>query len=427
MIEMIGVFSVVVLFLLLILGVPVFISLGLSAVVGFLFVQDPSQLLASFGEIVWQATQTYQLVAIPLFIFAGILMEKTGAAQDLLAVTKAWVGGMPNSMGVATVVACGIFAAISGSSIATAATIGVVAIPLLLKEGYSPSQAGGVVAGGGTLGIIIPPSIPLILYGIITETSIGKLFIAGVVPGIILLLLFAIYVSFSRPRILTHEPISWAEKKRLTVRGFGVLLMPIIIIGAIYLGYFTPTEVAGLSVLYVVILGAIERTLSFSSFIKAAQTTTRTTAMLLMLIIFAQYFAHFLTFEQLPAAIASWVTTHSTNLFVTITLMNIAYLILGTFLETAAMLLISVPIFFPIAESLGLDPVLFGIYVCISMEISQIHPPIGINLLTVHGISRISLWNLAKGVMPFLIIEFIMLYVIIFVPAVSLWLPGKMT
>ncbi len=424
--EMVGVVSITLLFVFLLVGIPVFVSLAWAAIVGFLLIQDPMQVLGNLSQIIWQSSLIFELVAIPLFIFAGILMEKTGAGEDLLEVTKAWVGGAPNSLGVATILACGIFAAISGSSIATAATIGVVAIPLLLQENYSPAQAGGFVAGGGTLGIIIPPSIPLILYGVITETSIGKLFMAGVFPGLILLFLFAVCVALSKPRIMNTQRVSWERKKQVTRRGIGVLLLPVVIIAAIYTGFFTPTEVAALSVVYVIVLGILQRKLTIASFFKASSTATNSTAMLFMLIVFGQYFAHLLTFEQLPQSIAAWVTSYSAGLFVTITLMNIAYLILGAFLETAAMLLISVPIFFPISEALHIHPIVFGIYVCISMEISQIHPPIGINLLTVHGLSKISLWNLAKGTFPFLLIEIGMLYAVIFIPQLALWLPNHM-
>ncbi|MGE5099972.1 MAG: TRAP transporter large permease subunit, partial [Deltaproteobacteria bacterium] len=262
MVDVVGIASITILFVLLLLGIPVFVSMAGAALAGFLLTEDPAQTLASLSQIVWQSSLIFELVAIPLFIFAGLLMEKTGAGDALLQVTKAWVGGVPNSLGVATIFACGIFAAISGSSIATAATIGVVSIPLLLGENYSRSQAGGLVAGGGTLGIIIPPSIPLILYGVITETSVGKLFMAGVVPGLILLVLFAIYVSSSTPRIVSTQRVAWDERKRVTRRGIGVLLLPIVIIGAIYTGLFTPTEVAALSVVYVVVLGLLQRKLS---------------------------------------------------------------------------------------------------------------------------------------------------------------------
>jgi C4-dicarboxylate transporter DctM subunit len=382
--------------------------------------------MSTFGDIVWQSSSIFELVAIPLFIFTGVLVEKIDAGKDLFSCTKAWVGNLPNSLGVATILACGVFAAISGSSIACAATVGIVAIPLLLDERYSKSQAGGFCAGGGTLGIIIPPSIPFILYGVITETSIGKLFMAGVVPGILMLSFFAVYVMLSRPRIVVKHDMTAGERWDATRRGIGILLLPPIIIAAIYTGLFTPTEVGALSVVYVLALGLVQRRLTPTKFVRAAGAATRTTCMLLMLVVFGQYFAHFLTFEQVPQTIAGWITTFGAGDLATVTLMIVVYVVLGMFLESAAMLLITIPVFFPIAQHVGMDPITFGVFACIAMEIAQISPPVGINLYTIHGVSRIPLWELSKGAAPFLLIQIGMLYVIYLVPMLSLWLPRHM-
>ena len=421
-----GLVSIVALFALMLLSVPVFVAMGLSALLGFMLVQEPAQVIEHLGQILWQSASIFELVAIPLFILAGILMEKLDAGRDLFNVTKAWVGSVPNSLGVATILACGIFAAVSGSSVACAATVGIVAIPLLLEERYSKAQAGGFVAGGGTLGIIIPPSIPFILYGVITETSIGKLFMAGIVPGIVMMSLFVAWVMLSRPRVRVVHRVPLAERLAITRRGLGVLLLPIVIVVAIYTGVFTPTEVAALAVMYVLVLGFVQRRLTWSRFVKAGATATRTTGMLFMLIVFGQYFAHFLTFEQLPQHIAEWIISVSAGSLMTVTMMIVAYILLGVFLESAAMLLISVPIFFPVAKFMGMDPLVFGVFACVSMEIAQIHPPIGINLFTIHGISKIPLWDLSKGAFPFLVIQIGMLYLVYFFPALALWVPQHM-
>lgn len=423
---MIGLFSILMLFSLMLLSVPVFVSMGIAATAGFLLIDHPIQVLWNFAEVTWQSSSLFELVAIPLFVFTGILMGRIDAGRDLFNVTKAWVGRVPNSLGVASIVACGIFAAITGSSIATAATVGIVAIPLLLQEKYSQSQAGGFVAGGGTLGIIFPPSIPLILYGVMTENSAGKLFMSSLFPGIIMMSLFAIYVMFSRPRILQAETITWPERWAITRKGIGGLLLPVIIVGAIYTGLFTPTEVAGLAVLYVIVLGLLLRRLTFKVFLDAAGAATKTTAMLFMLIVFGQYFAHFLTYLEVPQHIAHWITTFTGGSFITVTLMIIVYIILGVFLESAAMLLISVPIFYPISHIVGMHPLSFGVFCCVAMEIAQIHPPIGINLFTIHGISKIPLWELAKGTLPFLLLQIGMLYAIYFFPQLTLWIPLHM-
>jgi C4-dicarboxylate transporter DctM subunit len=422
-----GIISIFILFLLMIVGIPVFVSMGLSAFIGFLLVEEPLQVLKSFSQLNWQGSNTFELVAIPLFILTGTLMQKIDAGRDLFDVTKVWIGSIPNSLGVTTIIACGIFAAISGSSIATAATVGMVAIPLLLQEKYTSHQAGGFTAGGGTLGIIIPPSIPMILYGITTDTSIGKLFMAGIIPGIIMLLLFSLYIMlFSRPKIIVSRDISWKLRWETTRRGIGVLLLPILIIVAIYTGLFTPTEVGALSVIYIMILGFIQRRLTLRKITDAGFSASGTTTMIFMLVVFGKYFAHFLTYEQLPQNIANWVATFESNPLLTITLMTVVYLILGMFLESAAMLLVTIPIFFPISQLIGMDPIVFGVFSCIAMEIAQISPPIGINLFTIHGISKIPLLQLARGVVPFMLIQIIMLYAVYFFPELSLWIPQHM-
>jgi C4-dicarboxylate transporter, DctM subunit len=443
-----GYISIFLLFFLMILSVPVFVSMGISAFVASLLLEDPFLVFRSFVQTSWQGASIFELIALPLFILTGTIMQRTDAGRDLFDVTKAWIGSVPNSLGVATIAACGIFSAISGSSIATAATVGLVAIPLLLKEGYGERRAGGFVAGGGTLGIIIPPSIPMILYGVITETSIGQLFIAGVVPGILMMSLFILYVLLSRPRIkvghdnlvaqekaISRPPVmmfpqieqgfTTTDKMAVTRRSIGVVLLPIVIIAAIYTGVFTPTEVGALSVIYVITLGLVQKRLTWIKLRGAAVVATATTSMLIMLIVFGQYFAHFLTFEQVPQAIAESIVEVASGVWA-VTLMILAYVVLGMFLESAAMLLISIPIFLPVALQVGMDPIVFGVFACIAMEIAQISPPIGVNLFTIHGISKIKLGTLARGAAPFLLIQIFMLYLVYFFPEIVLWLPNSM-
>lgn len=420
-----GYISIFLLFFFMALSIPVFVSMGLAAFIAALLIEDPFHVFKNLINTSWQGASIFELVALPLFIFTGTIMQRTDAGRDLFDVTKAWAGSLPNSLGVATMIACGIFAAISGSSVATAATVGLVAIPLLLKEGYGEQRAGGFVAGGGTLGIIIPPSIPLILYGVITETSIGQLFIGGVIPGIIMLSLFTLYVYLSRPQVRVPHKISYQERLQITQRSIGVVMLPIVIIAAIYTGVFTPTEVGALSVIYVVLLGVFQKRLDYAKLKSAAVVATATTTMLMMLIVFGQYFAHFLTFEQVPQSIAKAIIESADGVWA-VTLMILAYIVLGMFLESAAMLLISIPIFFPVAQQLGMDPIAFGIFAAIAMEIAQISPPIGVNLFTIHGISKIDLWTLARGALPFLLIQIAMLYVVYFFPEIVTWLPNQM-
>ena len=420
-----GFVAIGLLLLLMVLGVPVFISMAVSALLAALIVETPIQALRNFAQIVWQGASIFELVALPLFILTGTIMQRSDAGTDLFAATKAWFGRIPNSLGVATISACTIFAAISGSSIATAATVGLVAIPLLLQEGYGERRSGGFVAGGGTLGIIIPPSIPLILYGVITETSIGQLFIAGVVPGLIMASIFALYALLSRPTVRVETVLSMRERIEATRRGIFVLLLPVVIVATIYLGIFTPTEVGALSTIYVLVLGLVQRRLDRAKILGAVISATQTTCMLFMLIVFGQYFAHFLTYEQVPQNIARAILELADGT-AAVTLMIIVYIILGMFLESAAMLLITVPIFFPVAMQLGMDPLVFGIFCCIAMEIAQISPPVGVNLFTIHGISRIKLGVLARGVLPFILVQIVMLYMVYFFPKLVTWLPSTM-
>jgi len=420
-----GYIAIFLLFALMVLSVPVFVSMGIAAFAAALLIESPFLAFKTFINTAWQGASIFELVALPLFILTGTIMQRTDAGRDLFNVTKAWAGSIPNALGVATILACGIFAAISGSSVATAATVGLVAIPLLLEEGYGEQRAGGFVAGGGTLGIIIPPSIPLILYGVITETSIGQLFIAGVVPGLIMMTCFTLYVLMSRPRVRVTHSIPLAERIDITRRSLGVVLLPVVIIAAIYTGVFTPTEVGALSVIYVMALGFAQRRLTVAKLKSAAIVATATTSMLFMLIVYGQYFAHFLTFEEVPQSIASAIIESASGIWA-VTLMILTYVVLGMFLESAAMLLISIPIFFPVAEKVGMDPLAFGIFAVIAMEIAQISPPIGVNLFTINGITRIDLWTLARGALPFLLVQIGMLYLVYLLPEIALWLPRTM-
>jgi C4-dicarboxylate transporter DctM subunit len=420
-----GYIAIFLLFALMVLSVPVFVSMGIAAFAAALLIESPFHAFKTFVNTAWQGASIFELVALPLFILTGTIMQRTDAGRDLFNVTKAWAGSIPNALGVATILACGIFAAISGSSVATAATVGLVAIPLLQEEGYGQRRAGGFVAGGGTLGIIIPPSIPLILYGVITETSIGQLFIAGVVPGLIMMSCFTVYVLLSRPRVRALHSTPIAQRIDVTWRSLGVVLLPVVIIAAIYTGVFTPTEVGALSVIYVTLLGFAQGRLTFEKLKSAAIVATATTSMLFMLIVYGQYFAHFLTFEQVPQSIATVIIESASGIWA-VTLMILTYVVLGMFLESAAMLLISIPIFFPVAEKVGMDPLAFGIFAVIAMEIAQISPPIGVNLFTINGITKIDLWTLASGALPFLLVQIGMLYLVFLLPEIVLWLPRTM-
>lgn len=413
--------------IMMVIGVPVFAAMGICAFAGLAIILGPEQALTSFGTFVWEEASIFQLAAIPLFILTGTLVEASGMGANLFAAVKAWAGRIPNSLLVAVIVASTIFSAISGSSVANAAMLSLVAIPLLRQAGYPSHMNGGAIAAGGTLGILLPPSIPLIIYGILTDTSIGQLFLAGVVPGFVMAILFALYVMIlARPRIQEDsrsEDIT--SKIRVTLQASGILLLPIFILVGIFSGIFTPTEVGAFSALYVLVLGIIQRRLTLRAVIRAARSATLTATMLLMLVVFGIVFTNYLSLEQVPQTLAAFVAGISPEPVIVFTAMVIAYLVMGMFLESGAMMILSIPIFFPVAMGIGLDPIVFGIIVIINMEMAQITPPIGINLYTVSGISKIPLMTLARGVLPYIVIQLIMVYVVYFFPELVLWLPGR--
>lgn len=413
--------------ILIIIGVPVFAAMGICAFTGLAIILGPEQALTSFGTFVWEETSIFQLAAIPLFILTGTLVQESGMGANLFAAVKAWAGRIPNSLLVAVILASTIFSAISGSSVANAAMLSLVAIPLLRQAGYPSHMSGGAIAGGGTLGILLPPSIPLIIYGILTDTSIGQLFLAGVVPGFVMAILFAFYVMIiARPRVEEGSGGGdIASKIRVTLQAMGILLLPIFILVGIFTGLFTPTEVGAFSALYILVLGIIQRRLTLHAVMRAGRSATLTSTMLIMLVVFGIVFTNYLSLEQVPQTLAAFVAGISPEPVVVFTAMVIAYLFMGMFLESGAMMILSIPIFFPVAMEIGLDPIVFGIIVIMNQEVAQITPPVGINLYTVSGISKIPLMVLSRGVLPYIVIQLIMIYVVYFFPELVLWLPER--
>lgn len=409
--------------ILLLIGVRVFVAIGLSAALGLAMLLGPDQAIRDVASFLWQSTAIYEFVAIPLFVFTGVLMQATGLGADLLEFCNALVGRIPNALAVAVVVTSALFASICGSSVANAATLSLVAVPLLQKEGYPDSMRGGVVAAGGTLGLLIPPSIPLIIYGVLTDTSIGQLFLAGIVPAAFMGAIFALYlIVIARPRIRRAIRAD-IDYRRITLRALPMLFLPVLVFGAIFSGYMTPSEVGSLAVLYVLALGFIRRSLPPSVLMQCARSAAATASMLIMLVATGLLFSQFMSLEQVPQQLAGFITGLSASHVIVMSAMLVAYLIMGTFLESAAMLIIATPIFFPIAVAIGLSPVQFGVIAALNQEVAQIHPPLGINLITVSGITKIPLQKLMLGVLPFIAIQLVMIYVVYFFPQLSLWLP----
>jgi len=412
----------VVLFALAFIGTPVAISLGISSVVA-LWMADFS--IYTIGQKMFTGVNSTTLMAIPGFVFAGLIMAKGGISKYLIDCIEAWIGHVKGGLSVVTVVTCMIFAAISGSSPATAAAIGTIMIPMMVEAGYEKRYSMGLVATAGTLGILIPPSIPLILYGSVSETSTGKLFSAGILPGILLggvLIVYAVIVAHIKNYGGTEKtPIK--DRWKPTIRAIWGLLFPVVILGSIYKGIVTPTEAAFLSVLYAFIVSAfIYRELDWKLFKKIVIESINTTSMIFLIIASALVFGMFLTTEQVPQTFASWVSDSELSKMGFLVVVSILFFILGMFLEPTAIILITLPIFLPILGALDIDVIHFAIIMVVNMELGMITPPVGLNLFVVSGVTEEKVENVIKGVVPFFGLFVIVLILIVIFPQISLYL-----
>lgn len=333
---------------------------------------------------------------------------------------------LPGGLGVATVFACAIFAAITGSSVACAVTIGAIAIPEMLSRGYERTLVLGAVAAGGTLGILIPPSIPMILYGAITGESVGQLFMSGVVPGVILTLLFIAVVVYSSRKLPLQEAASWEERFQALRSSFWGLLLPVLVVGGIYTGAFTPTEAAAIGTVYsLFITFVIYRTLGLKDMPEILLDTVKTTSMIFAIMIGATLFGFVLTILQVPQALTSLVAEMETSRWIVFIAINILLLVLGCILESISIIFITLPILYPIIMKLGFDPIWFNVVMLINLELALITPPVGMNLFVLQGISPDSkMTQIIKGVIPFGIIMALEILLLCFFPEIATWLPG---
>lgn len=409
----------------LIFSIPVFVAMGLSAMLGA-YLLGGTNILQDAALGAYNSMTSFVLLAVPLYILAGTLLEQTGLSNRLFTFAASLVSAIRGGLGVATIIACAIFAAISGSSVATAATVGLVAIPVLRANGYPSGRAGALIAGGGTLGILIPPSIALLLYGVLTDQSIGALFVAGVIPGIALATLMALFTIAVNPRDPQATQASTREILKATKDAGAILALPILIFYGIYTGLATATEVAALAVLYTVIVGLTTRTLTLKKFYRAGLTATHASVMIFMLVAFGALMTHFLTVTRVPQALTELIAGSGLGYFGTVSLMIAFYLVLGMFLEALSMMLITIPILFPVALAIGIDPLAFGIFVVLAIEIAQITPPVGINLFTVSKIGQIPFEHIIKAVIPYVLMAILMMYAVAYWQELATWLPQTM-
>lgn len=417
-------FSLFIIFL-LVIGMPVAFTLFVAGILGIIQFVDVS-FLSQVPVIAYKTLDSYVLTSVPLYILMSQIMLTGRVGSGLFELGSKWMGHLPGGLGIATIFACAIFAAISGSSVATAVTIGAMAIPEMLKRGYDRKLVVGSVAAGGTLGILIPPSIPMILYGTITDESVGKLFMSGVVPGALLTVLFICYIVFAswdKPR----EPrSSHAEKMKSLRENIWGLFLPVIIIGGIYTGIFTPTEAAAVGTVYALaITFFVYRSVTIQDMPAILRATIKTSCMIFSIMIGAMLFGYILTILQVPQALMRLVTEGDLNRWIVMLGINIMLLILGCVLETVSIILITLPMLYPIIKALGFDPIWFNVVLLINMELALITPPVGMNLFAIKGISEdSSIQDIIAGAAPFAAIMVFEILLLCFVPEIATWLPS---
>lgn len=408
--------------LLLLLRVPIFACLALATI--FVLWQEDF-VLYMIPQRMFAALDISTLMAIPGFVFAGIIMARGGIARYMIDALRTWVGHTSGGLAVVTVLACMVFAAISGSSPATAAAIGSVMIPGMIRAGYSKTYTMGLVAASGTLGILIPPSIPLIVYGTVAEESIGKLFMAGVLPGLLMgtvLIVSAIVVAKLRG-YGREEEADWATRFRALWKALPGLFLPILILGSIYEGIATPTEASVVAAAYALLISKfLYRELNWKTFREIVEETVTTSAMIFFIIAAAMLFALHLTNDQVPQAVAEWISQNVANKWVFLIATNLLFFVMGMFLEAVSIILITLPIFLPIIEQMGIDVIHFAIIMSVNMELAMITPPVGLNLFVVSGIAKERLGAVVRGVTPFIVLMILVLAVIVVWPDLSLWL-----
>ncbi|HMM54275.1 MAG TPA: TRAP transporter large permease subunit [Candidatus Desulfobacillus sp.] len=411
----------------MLIGMPVSIALGLT-VLTFLFFMTQVPIEAVALKL-FTGIEKFEIMAIPFFILAGNFLTHGGVARRMIRFATSLVGHWPGGLGLGAVVACALFAAISGSSPATVVAIGSILIPAMVKAGYPVKFGAGVVASSGGLGILIPPSIVMVMYAVSTNSSIGALFMAGIIPGIVLasMLLFTTWHRAWKHNYPRERRVGWGERLAAFRESVWGLLLIVVVMGGIYSGLFTPTEAAAMSAVYAFFIAVfVYKDMRLRDVPKTLLASANMSAMLLYIITNAVLFSFLLTHENIPQAISEWLLTSGLGTIGFLLAVNILLLLMGNFMEAASIILITAPILFPIAMKLGIDPVHFGVMITVNMEIGMITPPVGLNLYVASGISRLGLTDMTKAVWPWLLTSLLFLAIVTYWPPLSLWLPHKL-
>jgi C4-dicarboxylate transporter DctM subunit len=421
---MTAIFLLAILFALLFIGVPVAVALGLASVLSMLLFGDQS--LLSTAQRFFHTMQVYPLLAVPFFVLAGTFMTTGGVARRMINFANALVGHFRGGLAMAALLSCAFFAAVSGSAPATVVAVGSVMIAGMVASGYSRGFAAGVICNSGTLGILIPPSLVMVVYGAITESSIGRLFIAGILPGIILTaaMMATIIVIARKQEMPRQDAVSLAEVIKAGREALWGLMLVVIILGGIYAGIFTPTEAAAVSAVYAFVIAVwVYKDISLKDVSGVLIEAGRITTMLMFIIANAYMFAFFLTTEQIPQLASQFITELGLPVWGFLLLLNILLLVAGNFMEPTSVILILTPIVFPLAMDLGIDPIHLGVLMVVNMQIGLVTPPVGLNLFVTAGIADMSLEDTIKASFPWLGVLLAVLLLITFVPSISLIVP----
>jgi len=408
-------------------GVPIFPALGLTGVTGlFLVFGGATGVSSSFAAVSYTSLENFALVCLPLYVFVGQAISSSGVSDEIYNATTRWVGHLPGGESISTILACAIFAAVSVSSVATATTIGLIAIPALVARKYNKSFAYGLLAAGGTLGIMIPPSGTMIIYSAVTEESLGKLFMAGVFPGILLAAAFIAYSMVHCKRTGEYERIAsvtWKERLEATRNAMWGLLAPVIIMGGIYSGIFTPLEAGAIAAVYALGMILARRKVTFRQVFKMLGDSTFASTMVLSIIVGAMLLGEFMTLTKIPDQTIEFVSSLNMSPWGVLATLMVLYVILGMFLEVVSIMLITLPIVYPLIIKLGFDGIWFAVMITLNMEMACITPPVGLNLYAIQGIAQAKLADVLKGVRPFFFIMMIWMFFLALFPSLSTWLP----
>jgi C4-dicarboxylate transporter DctM subunit len=409
--------------ILLVLGVPIYLTMGLTS--GLVFATEGS--LVPLAQKIIDELNSPTLLAVPYFVIAATFMERGGVAKALINAATAWIGRVHGGLGLVSVLTCAIFAAMCGSSVATAIAMGTIMIPAMLRNGYNPAFAGGILVSAGTLGILIPPSLAFVVYGVLADASIPRLFLGGVVPGLISASMMGLYVYFYSKKngYVDRVPMPRDEKIKKTINAIPALLVPVVVLGGLYGGFVTLTETAALSAVVAIVLALfVYREVKPGDFLQVMTHAVRSAAAIMIIIAMALAFGHLITETGVAQKTLDFVKSLDIQPWQFLLAVNIILIFLGMFLEVFSILLIMVPIVLPLLEPLGIDPIHFGVMLVINMELALMSPPVGLNLFVISNISKIPLAQVLRGTMPFFVLMVGLLLVVTYIPIISTWLPN---